>query len=231
MEKKRVGELLLRRKAFSLACDGRFQRTKSWAENAREVKSSAPNTFKAVVGTSTNPFGLPSLQDVLFEDGHAWPPGIGGHVPGTARSYARCAEPLFECSPEVILIDAYFSLRGPDGRGHPRQRRVLQAFLELANASPVCQSIRLVLKRSAIGLLESNEAQLEQDLEQMAQSLGGDKISITYQIGDDVGHGRYLLSVLGGLHFDQGFDEFEHKTNHVKWLSEPELKPLLERAK
>lgn len=229
LEHKRVVELLGRRKAFALPCSNRFQRAKSWPENAVAVKSSSPHVFKAVVGTSPNAHGLRCLRDVLFEDGHAWPPGAGEHVRSNAASYARCAEPLFEFSAEVILMDPYFALRSPDGREHYRQRRVLQAFLKQANASPVCESMRLVLKQSTVGMSSASEARLESDLEDMVAVLGSDKVSVEYEILSGMGHGRYLFSTLGGLQFDQGFDEFEKKTNHVHWLTEPELKPLWER--
>ena len=40
-------------------------------------------------------------------------------------------------------------------------------------------------------------------------------------------HGRYIFSIKGGLQFDYGFEIFgSKKTNHVHWLSQPELLPI-----
>ena len=228
VERKRVVHLLARHKIFALGCGGKsFQRTKTWPENAVAVKSVSPKTFDAIVAPIGNAFGLPTPRDVLYEDHHAWPDGRGDHVSMKAVSYARLAEPLFELSPEVFLVDAYFALRSPTGTPHSRQRRVLQALLKEASKSPICQSIRLILKKSTIGESATNEAALEQDLDKLIFVLDKKEINLEYQILDDVGHGRYLFSIHGGLQFDHGFDEHEANKNHVHWLSEPELSPLL----
>jgi hypothetical protein len=54
-------------------------------------------------------------------------------------------------------------------------------------------------------------------------------LGVEFEVRHDVGHGRYLLSIHGGLQFDQGFEEGNKAPNHVHWLSTPELEPLLKR--
>lgn len=227
MDKKRVLELLARRKNVSLACPEEFKRHLDWAENAKKVKAKSPMVFHDLVSSTGNPAGLKILQDVLYEPGNEWPSGIGAHIPMNATEYARFAAPLFELSAEVSLVDRFFRLRTETGHWDPRRRRVLESFLKLAGAFPKFQSLRLVLELPKTVSQSRFESTLEDDLGELLSNVKADHFSVEYKLLENVGHGRYLLSTSGGLQFDHGFDEDFRKSNHVHWLALPELEPLL----
>ncbi len=227
MDKKRVLELLARRNKVSLACQEEFKRHLCWAENAKRAKSQSPTAFHDLVSSAGNQAGLKILQDVLYEPGKEWPSGIGSHIPMTAKEYARYASPLFELSAEVSLVDRFFRLRNESGQWDQRRRRVLESFLKLAGTFPKFQSLRLVLELPRTVSLGKFESTLEEDLGALLGNVKANHFSVEYRIMESVGHGRYLLSSCGGLQFDHGFDEDFRKSNHVHWLTLPELDPLL----
>lgn len=227
MDKKRVMELLARRKNVSLGCSEEFKRHLDWAENAKKVKAKSPAAFHDLVSSAGNQAGLNVLQDVFYEPGKEWPSGIGAHIPMSATEYARHAAPLFELSAEVSLIDRFFRLRTENGHWDQKRRTVLESFLKLAGAFPKFQSLRLVLELPKTVSQGRFESTLEEDLGELLGNVKADHFSVEYKIMESVGHGRYLLSSYGGLQFDHGFTEDFRKSNHVHWLTLPELEPLL----
>ena len=227
MDKKRVLELIARRRNVSLACPEEFKRHLAWAENATKAKAKCPTVFHDLVSSEGNQAGLKTLQDVLYEPGKEWPSGIGAHIPMNAAEYARYASPLFELSAEVSLVDRFFRLRTETGHWDPRRRSVLESFLTLAGRFPKFQSLRLVLELPKTVSQSKFESTLEDDLGELLDNVKANHFSIEYKLLESVGHGRYLLSSSGGLQFDHGFDEDRRKLNHVHWLALPELEPLL----
>lgn len=228
MDRKRVVELL-RRGKFAVSCDVGYRRHLSWSENAAAAMLSSPTVFREAVASPGNALGLKSLQDVLYEDGQDWPSGIGEHVRMDAADYARCAAPLFELSAEITLVDRFFKLRSVSGnKDHPR-RNVLMAFFKLAAAQPSFQCLRLVVELPPDCIQSRYESELEKDIEDLLCAYPRSSFAVELDIRKNVGHGRYLFGIHGGLHFDHGFDEKKGLTNHVHWLSTAELQPLIDR--
>lgn len=228
MDRKRVVELL-RRGKFAVSCDGGYRRHLSWPENAAAAKLGSPNVFREAVASEGNALGLKTLQDVLYEDGQDWPSGIGEHVRMDATDYAWCAAPLFELSAEITLVDRFFRLRSASGNKDYQRRNVLQAFFKLAAAQRGFQCLRLVLELPPDCIQSRYESDLEKDIEDLLSVYPGSSFAVEFDIRKNVGHGRYLFSIYGGLHFDHGFDEKRGQTNHVHWLSAAELQPLIDR--
>lgn len=227
MDKKRVLELIARRRNVSLACPEEFKRHLAWAENAKKAKAKSPTVFHDLVSSEGNQAGLKTLQDVLYEPGKEWPSGIGAHIPMNAAEYARYASPLFELSAEVSLVDRFFRLRTETGHWDHRRKRVLESFLKLAESFPKLQSFRLVLELPKNVNQDKFVDTLEEDLDELLSNVNADHFKVDCALMESVGHGRYLLSSSGGLQFDHGFDEDSRKLNHVHWLAMPELEPLL----
>ena len=230
MDRKRVSELLLRGK-FAVVCNAGYKRHLSWVENASAVKSTSPNVFREAVASTGNSLGLKTLQDVLYSEGQDWPSGVGEHVAMAAPDYARCAFPLFELSAEITLVDRFFKLRSENGQKDYRRRNVLQAFFRLAADNPRVQSIRLVIEFPKDCIQKQYELDLEKDIEDLLSGYSKSSFAVELDVRKNVGHGRYLFSIHGGLHFDHGFDEKQGQTNHVHWLSSAELNPLIDRYK
>ena len=227
MDRKRVVELI-RRGKFAVLCNAGYRRHLSWPENAAAAKMSSPTVFREAVASKGNTPGFKTLQDVLYEDGQDWPSGVGEHVAMAAADYARCASPLFELSAEITLVDRFFQLRTENGQKNWRRRKVLQAFFKLAEANVGFQCLRLVLELPKDSIQSRYELDLEKDIEDMLSGFKS-SFSVEHDVRKNVGHGRYLFSIHGGLHFDHGFDEKQGQTNHVHWLSTAELQPLIDR--
>lgn len=228
MDRQRVLDLLQRRKASLMPVVAPFVLGSSWANNAA-IAIESHRAFAGVIGQKPNGFGWPTTEQVLYEDGGGLHQAQGAHVPMKAASYQDCARPLFNASAEVTLIDSYFTLRNKGGRQCHRRWPVMQTILKEAEASGTCQTLRLVLERAQIEATEGTEDQLEQDLEAAIAEARVERVGVEYEVRDSVGHGRYLISIHGGLQFDQGFEESQTGNNHVHWLSTPELEPLLRR--
>lgn len=228
LDRQRVEDLLRRRKASFLPATAPFQAGTMWANNAA-VASERHRAFHGVIGQRDNGFGWPSPADVLYDDSKGLRPGIGAHVPMKADAYANCVRPLFQASAEVTLIDPFFRLRDRNDQRCRRHWPVMLALLKVAQASGTCQSIRLMLESRTIEAFEGAVGKLNQDIEAVLKEAKVTRINIVPKVVDDVGHGRYVISIHGGLQFDQGFEEGNKADNHVHWLSEPELEPLLKR--
>ena len=230
MDRKRVVELL-RRGKFAVSCDAIYRRHLGWAENATAALIGSPAAFCEAIAATENKLGLKTLQDLLYEDGQDWPAGVGDHVAMAAADYARCASPLFELSAEITLVDRFFRLRTERGEKDWRRINVLQAFFKLAASSSAFQCLRLVLELPKESVQSRYEQDLEKDIEDLLSACTGNPFAVEFDVRREVGHGRYLFSIHGGLHFDHGFDEKRGQKNHVHWLSIAELLPLIERYK
>ncbi|MFO1268967.1 MAG: hypothetical protein U1F67_20745 [Rubrivivax sp.] len=230
LERARAVELLRRRHGALLPLGAALLRyVEPWASSA--AAALARRLVDGVVAGNANAHGWPSVEQVLFDESCALPSGRGAHVPMRASAYADCARPLLLASAEVVLVDRFFSLRDRNGQMCRRRVPVLEALIRAAEASQVCEGIRLVLSQDALEQRANSGTSLEGDLESVLAAAGSKRVSIEYDVRDDLGHGRYLLSMHGGLQFDQGFEEHVRGSsrNHVHWLSAPELGPLLDQ--
>lgn len=228
MERARTLDLLARRRGYFLPSAAHYDRGTAWSNNAA-VAADRHKAFHAVIGSRCNGFGWPSIDQVLYEDDHALQSGIGAHLPMQVARYVECVRPLFMASAEVLLVDGYFTLRTKGGERDRRRWPVLLALLTAAEESRTCEILRMVLSRNRILETEGSERTLEEDLGAVLEQSGTQRVTIEYEVRDDVGHGRYIFSLHGGLQFDQGFEESKRATNHIHWLSRPELEPLLDR--
>lgn len=202
----------------------------AWSNNAA-VAHEKHRAFHEVIGRACNGFGWRAPDDVLYGDEGDLPDGRGDHVPMKAMEYAKCVAPLLHASAEVTLVDPYFTLEQEGGRPDMRRIPVLKALLQVANQSPSMQSLRLILERRHIERTMGATSRLQERLQQLVKESGVGRVAVSVKVveKDEIGHGRYIFSIHGGLQFDQGFEEQKGARNHVHWLSEPELKPILDK--
>lgn len=226
VERSRLTLLLQRRDKF-VPTAAPYPRTRDWDHNAHEAVTR--KLFDGVIGATGNKHGWPTPEGVLYDDDKALPPGRGEHVPMQAPRYADCAEPLFRASAEVFLVDPYFTLKTKSGTRDRRRWPVLLALLRRAESVGTCQSLRLVLQRDRVKETHGSEQDLGNELSEALTDSKTTLIELNFELREDVGHGRYLFSIHGGLQFDRGFEEHRTEANHVHWLSGPELAPLLDR--
>jgi hypothetical protein len=229
LERARVVELLSKKSDLKLLpFQGEYRRTKNWKENAQSQLRIGHDGLAAAISDQAAVPGWLELETVLYGDDIGLPEGVGAHVPANAESYARCAEPVFAFSPEVYLIDTYFTLARSDGTRDRHRTTVLEAFVRLAERSRVCERLVLILRELHILKTHGTRAAFDAALEEVREEARSNRIDLVAQLVEDPGHARYLFGIHGGLQFDHGFQQLQRgKTNHVHWLSGPELKPLL----
>lgn len=210
-----------------------FRRAKTWIENASQAKA-ARKGISRILATDPNLLGIETLKQFLWET-DSENTSRGAHIPMSTDAYCKAVAPLFQHSTEVHLIDPFFQLRRPTGDIHIGREGVLRAFIIEAENSNRCEILKIHFNRlkdkntnSPIPLAKQ-EAQILDDLNKIHDQIKPTRISITFDIEDELFHGRYIFSIKGGLHFDHGFEPLRDKTNHVHWLSKAELEPLLNR--
>lgn len=231
VERARVEALLRRRRSCVLppAVPARYEPARNWPQNAA-VAAEADRAFTQVIGQRGNGYRWPTPDEVLYDEDQALPPGRGAHLPMQSGAYAACVRPLLLVSPEVTLVDPYFTTRDRNGQRCRRHWPVLTALLRAAQATRTCQTLRLLLSRGHVHETVGDDGRLEQDLDAALDEAAASRVGVTYELRDELGHGRYLLGLQGGLQFDRGFEVLRAgETNHVHWLSAPELGPLQQR--
>ena len=225
LDRTRVNRLLEIHKDATLKIDGDYRRSKNWIDNAVELQQTKKK-FSKLFSVEGNPYKVPTLQSLLWNDNGYISDGRGAHIPMTVQSYCDAARPLFAFSSEVHLIDPYFSLRRENGDRDHRRWKVLSGFFSEAKKSERCDSFCIHLSEQRFPSLSLIDKFVE-DIEQIRQEVAFETLNLTYLIDDEKIHGRYLFSVKGGLQFDHGFDTDLRTRNHVHWLSSNELEPLL----
>lgn len=231
--KQRVMALLHRRRRAFVHPERHVPARGGWAEAACMLQPR-----KGLIG----PRGCPPTAlpiDVALYDESAMPDSRGEHVPRTPRGLREAAQMLFRISPSIVLVDPYLRLSYLDGGGHRREdRRFKPVLLELLRAAASARTEIMeifVSKRSFEGDTGEDFASRLYRLkaEARADDLNLQHRVIEEGIHDLPGgrqHARYLLGIGSGLQFDHGFDSADDGSrNHVHWLSESELRPLLLR--
>ncbi len=227
LDRSRYTRLLELHKDALLSVSLDFRRAKSWVENANEAKESRKGIYR-VLGANPNPFGIETLQKFLWED-DSENKSRGAHIPMTCEAYTKAIGPLLQHSTEIHLVDQFFQLRRSNGEMHKGRASVLCNFFIEAEKSNRCEIFKIHFKRESHFSKSFQESQIEDDLNEICDISNLSKLAIEYDLHDEIGHGRYIFSVKGGLHFDHGFEPLRDKTNHVHWLSKAELEPILRR--
>lgn len=203
-----------------------YRHSRTWLENAISLKTNA-GLVKEVLAVDPNPLNVATLNDYLWERGEKASLHRGAHVSMTADEYARAVAPLFAHSTEVHLADPYFALRRETGFLDRQRCDALQALTAAAAASRRCETFVLHLNLGNKALTSENKARLQEDIAETVASNAGSKLRILFKYHNRMTHGRYIFSQKGGLQFDHGFILMSGKKNHVHWLGDAELEPLI----
>lgn len=208
----------------------------SWSQNALRLKSCGVRSLLGIDGCSSP---IVSLHDAL-EDLNAFADSRGDHVPRQISAYVKSAEPLFKLSTKVVLVDPFFGLwrktRNGDLIPDRGRRQVLSALLKCAAQNEKVVCFKVTLSKAAMPD-DADGARFEKAFSQLAVDAGIRDIDLSYEVFEDRDegnlHARYLLGNHNGLQFDHGFDidsrGSDKSKNHVHWMSESELAPLLDR--
>lgn len=172
-----------------------------WLANASPLLKGVGTVFDGLIAVQTKPPSTCELHDLDL------PPTADERVLGTAQEYVRTAKILLLLSPELALIDPYMN---------PLKRScaaVLAAFFELV-AKGKCQKVSLWARASEV-FGSGNQHNVQRDLKDALQQLvanAGFKshrevelILVEDESSQTKMHGRYVLSIKGGIRLDQGF--------------------------
>lgn len=206
----------------------RYQSKMSWQENAIFIKDEVVK----LIGPSGQPANVVQPIDKVLIDPHAFPDARGAHIPRTSESYVNAVRPIILSSPKIVIVDPYFALQYFDiytgtWKVH-RRAKFLNLLLKSAVAAKRVECLEIFTDPSKF-----KDASISlDDLKNIAVAAGAASIQLkvhfldkSYSLGR---HARYILGMASGLHFDHGFDvPNDGSTNHVEWIGDSTLSPLL----
>lgn len=215
-EMQRISRLLAtaKEKHSIIECPHLVERYgRTWLENVKELMNRTPPTFTKIVAKEASPPDNNSLDD--FDP----PKNAGCRFLSSPDEYARICKTLISISAEIAIFDPYIN---PTKK---KYKKVLTEILKTASLSKKCERIILWTKSE---LLE-NTPKMKQDdlnsakhifqiaLNDIAQSarLSKCRIVVNFVIRNDRNdafHSRGILSIKGGIFFDQGFAELRDGT-------------------
>lgn len=180
-----------------------FNEKESWLTNTKKLLESKPK--RHLTGVVIAPRTPPELHHDVYEIGDLQlPPTAEERITTTPEEFTRVSHVLLLTSPEIGFIDPFIN---PCDR---YVQPILGAMIELA-AKGRCYSIRLWARASAV-LSKNTLEDVRVALNSLVPSETRNKLRIELNLLDDDRctdrmHGRYLLSVKGGIRFDQGFQQ------------------------
>lgn len=149
IDKMRLTEIFRSHTNHIRSCPKPYKPNRPWIENAGMSGRFEENKWRAVIAKEASGSNL-CLSDVLYDHSKKLQSGVGDHVLMTAAEYARVAEPLFEFSSEVTLVDRFFVFRDQSGRHNRRRERVLRSLLESAKKLGRVETFRLIIEESRV---------------------------------------------------------------------------------
>ena len=198
---------ILRRARESMALVTRanlaWNSEKEWLVNAMPLLGTAPVVFDGLIARQATPPAIHHLHELDL------PPTAEERIAGTAGEYARILKILLLLSPELALVDPYLN---------PLKRScstVLKAIFDMA-AKGKSQKISLWVRASEVlgsGGYAAVKSDLEESLRRLAHQANFkpgreiEMILVEDESRQTKMHGRYLLSIKGGVRLDQGFQQ------------------------
>lgn len=174
-----------------------------WLENAAPLLDVVPKVFDGLVAKQAAP---PAIHQLDLLD---LPPTAEERIAGNATEYARVAKILLLHSPEIALVDPFLN---------PLKRSYNSVLKEIFGLAVKGKSKKFLLWARASAVLSSGnqsviKADLEDVLNRLARQAGFkpgceiEMILVEDEAQKTKMHGRYLLSIKGGIRLDQGFQE------------------------
>lgn len=176
-----------------------------WIDNAHHAKE-VHDPFHNIIAANTNSFGYKTAHELVHDvDDSFFGSGNDIRILGTAENYSRIARRLLQMSHEVVLVDPYLRLE------RPLREKVIKKFIATAQEGK-CRSfvcwVRHEEATKSIHTTKDYRVMLETKYKPSLAS----KSTLTVKLVNDANstekmHARLLLSILGGLRFDHGFEE------------------------
>lgn len=177
--------------------------SKGWLENATDLISGSYPKLTGLIAETPVPPLIHQLDDLDF------PPTSEERIAGKPNEYLRISDILIKQSTELFLIDPYLNPLTT------RYSNTIKVFL-ISAAKGRCQSIQFWVRASELfknGSPSAIMTDLRKELlawSKIAKFSHGAQLKV-FAMEDETSrekmHGRYLLSIKGGIRLDQGFQE------------------------
>lgn len=174
-----------------------FEPSLPWLDNVHRF-STTNSPFYGVIAANANSFNYPTVHDI---DDDFFGASNDVRIEGTAENYSRIARRLLQMSYEVAFVDHCLRLE------RPACEKVVKSFLAIAQEGKCKHFVFWAREKLAAKAYRRM-------LEEKYKSSLAPKSTLTVNLVNDDGspekmHARLLLSNLGGLRFDHGFEEFD----------------------
>jgi len=205
-EAARVSTLLRRAKEGMQIVGGSrmpYEESHSWLENAKHLLENRPK--RLLTGVVIAQRDLPELYHDVYELGEFQLPATAEErMVASASEFVRVSQTLLLTRPEIGFIDPYLNPCNPD------VQKVISAMIEKASKG-CCENIRIWARSSEV-LRENSVPEIRAALEGIMPKNCVNGLRLEFNFIDDRRsadrmHARYLLSLQGGIRFDQGFQQ------------------------
>jgi len=208
LEQERIKALLRRAQEdlrFVARASATWQEQNSWDENITKLLIEGAALHQVISHKTT------SSSFIHYDDFNP-APTAEEQIFGTAAEYVRVAKTLLSFSPELHFIDPYINLEKED------YYEPLKVMVSTA-ARGKCQGIYIWTRQKNL-ITQANQHSFlstQQDALGRLKREAKCKDALTlrmYLLEDEASpnklHARYLLSIKGGIRFDQGFQTLRH---------------------
>ena len=230
LEQERIKALLRRAQEdlrFVARASAPWHETHTWDENITKLLIEGAALHQVISHRA------PSTSFIRYDDFDP-APTAEEQVLGTATEYARVSKTLLSFSPELHFIDPYINLEKEE------YYEPLKAMISVA-ARGKCQALyiwarqkNLITQANQNTFLTAQQGALSR-LKREAKCKDGTLVKM-YLLEDESSehklHARYLLSIKGGIRFDQGFQILrQSRTADISPIGQDLHHSLLERYK
>lgn len=194
-----------------------------WIKNYRDLVRQRPSVFAAaVLARSAKIDGFPSIDDLDLS------PTADELIEGSAQEYARVSKMLLRISPELHFIDPYLNPCKKD------RRDVLIELFAIATKGKCRKITCWASEGKVVGERSHSWEEVGEALNDiLGQANWPTERVFRYVLVDDATartkmHARYVLSIKGGIRFDQGFQRLPSgRRNEVSPIGEKPHEELI----
>lgn len=208
VEQERIKLLLHRARNNALILTRRglpWENSRTWQNNAiRLLGSKLPVLTGIIAANNVEP--APSVWPLSELD---LPPTAEERIYGTAEEYVRVCRTLLSISPELHFVDPYLDMT------KQKNKKIINALFE-ALAGGKCMKATFWARATSLSVGRDISKPILDDLRRaldelcrnarVRQGFVAEYIFVRDEDRKSKMHGRYLLSIKGGVRLDQGFE-------------------------
>ena len=183
-----------------------WEPNKGWIDNILGLFEKEPDLLKYIIAGADD--AVPDSQkNIVHLDDASLPATEEEKMVAKADEYVRVSRFLLLRRPELIFIDPYLD---------PCNKHIRPVLEDMFSVIAVgrCESVKFWSRRSTFDNNKSGFDDVKFELQELKKKSNAHKVNIEFNIVDDWNsqyrmHARYLLSLKGGVKFDQGFQTLD----------------------